>query len=120
MSQNTKWRKQTLTLQTDSNFAQSTINIPPGKRVFAAAATSRTVNQIINLGLDENGSEIEPEMDLSFWKKTNSVKFLDGFKPLDYKGGSTLTIKATATTNLTEPLQIQVVFAILENNSSCN
>ncbi len=117
--QKVKWRKQVLTIEAGSKYDQNTILIPSGKRVVAAAIGSKPKDQIINLGFDENGSEVETEMDLDFWKKNDTGKFLDGFKPLEYTGGSTLTLKLTATTDLTENFQVQVVFGIIDNDTTC-
>ena len=117
--QKVKWRKQVLTIEAGSKYDQNTIQIPPGKRVVAAAIGSRPIDQIVNLGFDENGSEIETEMDLSFWKKNDTGRFLDGFKSLEYTGGTTLTLKLTATTDVDADFQVQVVFGIVESETSC-
>ncbi|GEM_PF-3993592 len=115
-----KWHTQTLTIPVGQTYDQKSITIPKGESVVAAAVASRTKDQIIDLGLKENGNTIETAMDLDFWKRSDGASFVDGFKPLEYKGNSDVTIELTAKSALTEAIQVQVVFGVIQNDSSCS
>ena len=115
-----EWKSAKLTLATGETQVETDIQLEPGERIVAAATTGKPKDQIIDLGLYENGNtQISAPMDLDFWKRSDAGNFLDGFKPLETKGGTTATIRVTAVTGPAANVDIEVVFAIIKEAATC-
>lgn len=113
------WFTLKLQLAAGENNAQAKIDLDKGKRVVTAVAAPNRPNQIVDLELKENGQTIAAAMDLELWKKANAGNFLDGFKPINYKGGTTVTAILRTNTPLAEDLDIEVVFGVIKDDTTC-
>jgi len=113
------WKTLKMALEAGETLAEKDISMEPGVRVVSAAVTGQDKGQIVDLGLFENGQKISDPMDLEFWKRSNAGQYLDGFKPIGYKGGSTLTARLSTLTALAAKLDVEIVFGIIQENTSC-
>lgn len=96
------------------------IQLERGERIVAAATTNRDPGQLVSLALYENGNQVSAPMDIDFWRKSNAGRYLDGFKPLEHRGGATLQLRAVASTAVANTdLDIEVVFGIIKADESC-
>ena len=114
-----EWKTQNITLKAGETRADKDISLEVGERIVVAAAPASKAGKIVNLGLYEGGNEISSPMDLSFWERSNAGQYLDGFKPISFKGGTTITTRLTTTTPLAADLEVQVVFGISKIDTSC-
>ena len=113
------WKTLKLSLKAGDLTAEKNIQLDPGERIVAAATTGKAKDQIIDLGLYENGQQISAPMDLDFWARSNSGNFLDGFKPLETKGGITCTGRVSTAVAPAADVDIEVVFGIIKEDTSC-
>lgn len=116
-----EWKTTRLSLAEGEQVAEKDINVPPGKRVVAAAVTGQAANQLVNMGLFENGNEISTPADLKFWERSNAGLYLDGFRPLSYKGGSNITVRVSSPKPmaLATGLDVEIVFGIISESETC-
>ena len=115
-----KWKSLKLKLKAGDPTAEKEISLEKGVRIVAAAATLKQRSQIVDLALLENGQIISDPMDLDFWKRSNSGQYLDGFKPIEYLGGSSLMARLSTNAPLAEDLEVEVVFGILKDDATCS
>lgn len=113
------WKSLKVTLKAGETLANKDITLDAGERIVVGAAYAGDKNKIVDLELKENGNTISAAMDLDFWKRSNAGHYLDGFKPIEYKGGSTLTAVLLAPTALAADLPVEVVFGIIKDDTTC-
>ena len=113
------WKTLKLTLKAGDLTAEKNIQLDPGERIVAAATTGKAKDQIIDLGLYENGNQISAPMDLDFWTRSNSGNFLDGFKPLETTGGNTCTGRISTANAPAADIDIEIVFGIIKEVATC-
>lgn len=114
------WKTLRVTMPVGETVATGKVSLEKGERILAAATSGDKPGQLVSLGLFENENEVSTPMDLHFWEKSNAGKFLDGFKPLDYTGGGTVEARlSTKTAIATKDLQVEMVFAIIKESTSC-
>ena len=106
----------TLTIPNGDSQDSKTIEIPKGYKVLAAAKANQDLNQIVNLGIYEQGQEINTPMDLSFWRDREIGKnFTDGFVVLNTTGSSEVEVRLNSPFGtVSSDVQVQVVFIILQ------
>lgn len=114
-----EWKTLRTKFAAGETLAEKEIALEKGKRIVAAVATSTAPGKLISLGLFENGNEVSAPMDLDFWKRSNSGHYLDGFKPIEYRGGSTVSARFAATTALAADIEIELVFGIIKEDTTC-
>lgn len=116
----TAYKTLRISFSAGETLAEKDITLDKGERIVAAIATSVEPNQLVNLGLYENGNtEVSAPMDLSFWRKSNAGHYLDGFKPLDYRGGSTISARLSTSAVLAADLDVEIVFGIIKEDPTC-
>lgn len=116
-----KWKTLTVSLPVGQINNEKLITLEKGELIVAAAATNYDPKQIVKLGLYENGNEISTPVSLDFWKRSNAGQYLDGFKPIEYKGGSEVTAKIFTSEPLAgeSDLAVEVVFGIVKEDTTC-
>lgn len=109
-------RTLSITIANGDQTASKTIDLPKGFKVLAAAKVSGNVDQILNLGLFEQGQELNAPMDVSFWRdKEIGEKFYDGFVETETTGASELEARLISPGGaVTADITVQVVFIILQ------
>ncbi|MDT0643695.1 hypothetical protein RM553_12705 [Zunongwangia sp. F363] len=112
------WKTLNVTLPAGQTLAEKEISLDKGTRIVAAATFSGTKDKIVNLELKENGNTVSAAMDLDFWKKSNAGLYLDGFKPIEYKGGSTVKAVLFADTALAADIPVQIAFGIIKEDTT--
>jgi hypothetical protein len=116
----TQWKTIKVKLSAGDTVEEKDINLPSGERIVAAVATRNApAGSIVDLGLYEGGNEVSAPMDLDFWKRSEAGQYLDGFKPLEIKGGQTITARMVTTTALGADVDIELVFGIITKDQSC-
>ncbi len=110
------WKTLNISFAATDSLAEKSITLETGERIFAAVATSIVPTQLIDLGLFENGNEVSAPTALEFWKKSNAGQYLDGFKPIEYKGGSELSVRLSTKVALVTAIDVQVVFGIIKQD----
>lgn len=117
----TLWRTLRMALKSGETFAEKEISLEKGERIVAAVATNQAAGQLVNLGLFENGQEVATPMDLSFWKRSNAGQYLDGFVPINYNGGATVSVRIATAKPLASgsDLEVEVAFAIIQETAAC-
>lgn len=58
-------------------------------------------------------------MNLEFWKRSNSGHYLDGFKPIEFKGGSQITARIVSQAAMATDLDVEIVFGIIKEDTEC-
>ncbi len=107
-----------MTIKSGQTSAEKYVNIDPGKRVFALAVAKPLPDQIVDLGLFENSTEIHPQMDVSVYDgKIGS--FEQRGVQVDYEGGSEITAKASVKNAPTKDIDIEVIFLSLQESQQC-
>lgn len=114
-----EWKTLKVTLKAGETLANKNIDLDSGQRILVAAAYAGDKNKIVDLELQENGQTVSAGMDLDFWKRSNAGDYLDGFKPIEYKGGTTITGVLTTPSALAADLPVEVVFAIVKTDTTC-
>lgn len=121
--ENVEYKTARIVIPGGKNQGTKDIHLVPGLRIVAAATTNRAPGQLVSIGLEETGNRVSVPMDVDFWRRSTGGSYLDGFKPLETRGGAMLTITATGSRNVdaaTETdLEIEVVFAIVKEGSAC-
>ncbi len=108
-----------MTIKAGQTSAEKYANVDPGKRVFALAVAKPAQDQIVDLGLFENSTEIHPQMDVSVYDgKIGS--FEQRGVQVNYNGGSEITARAAIKTAATDDIDIEVIFLSLQENQQCN
>lgn len=117
----TDWKSLRLVYGAGEVLAEKEINLDKGERIVAGIATNFAPGQHVALGLYENGNEISAPMHLDFWRKSNSGHYLDGFKPIEYKGGSQVTVRLFSPAPLAgaDDLEVEIVFGIIKEDTTC-
>ena len=115
------WKTLQLSLVVGQSIGEKDITLEKGERIVCAAISNRTPDELVQLGLYENGNKISDPMNLKFWERSNAGQYLDGFKPIEFKGGSQLTARLTSNVALTgaTDLQVEVVFGIIQDDTTC-
>ena len=115
------WKTLRVAFPVGQDYTEKEISLEKGKRIVAAIATNQDPSQLVNLGLYENGQEISAPMDLDFWRRSNAGQFLDGFKPLGYTGGATISARLSTTRPLATAtdLEVEIVFGIIQEDKTC-
>lgn len=114
------WKRLKCILAVGETVGNAEINLDSGERLLVAATTNRDPGQLVSLGLFENSTEVSAPMDISFWRKSNAGLFLDGFKPVSYKGGATIRMELTTDTAIAgSDLQVEMVFATIKEDTTC-
>lgn len=110
-----------LTIPNGNSTASKTIELPKGVKVVAAAKANQSVDQILNLGLFEQGQEINTPMDISFWRDREiGNDFTDGFVDVNSTGSSEIEAKLISPFgNVTADITVQVVFVIIQEIPQC-
>lgn len=113
------WKTLNISLAAGETIATGEVPLERGERIVAAAETGSEPGQIINLGLYEQNNEVSAPMDLAFWKRSNSGQYLDGFKPIGFKGGTTVEARLTTKTAVAAQVDLQIVFGIIKEDTQC-
>ena len=113
------WKSLKVKLIAGEVLIEEDITLDKGERIVSAIATNREPEQLVSLGLYENGTEISAPMNIAFWKRSNSGHFLDGFKPIEFKGGSQITARVISQTVMAEDLDMEIVFGIIKEDTEC-
>lgn len=114
------WKSLEVNLVAGETVAEGDIHLERGERIVAAASVPVKPGKVVTLGLFENGQLASPSMDLGFWERSNAGHYLDGFKPIEYKGGTTITARLATKVALAADCQVQVVFGIIQEDSTCD
>lgn len=121
----TAWKSLSVGLSVGQTVSEKEITLDRGERIVTAIATNEMPGQIVNLGFYENGNEISVPVDLSFHRKSNAGQYLDGFRPVEFKGGAGVTARLTTLNNAPyasatdKDLEVQVVFGIIKEDDVC-
>ena len=113
------WKSLKVTLSAGQTLANKNISLDVGERIVVGAAYAGDKNKIVDLELQENGQTVSAAMDLDFWKRSNAGNYLDGFKPIEYKGGTAITAVLTAPSALAADIPVEVVFGIIKDDTTC-
>lgn len=113
------WKTLNISLAIGETIATGEVPLEKGERIVAAVETGTDPGQIINLGLYEQNNEVSAPMALPFWKRSNAGQYLDGFKPIGFKGGTTVEARVTTKTAVAEAVDIQIVFGIIKEDTQC-
>lgn len=113
------WKTQEINLVAGETLANKEIHLERGERIVVAIEKSAAPGKIVNLGLYEGGNELSAPMALGFWERSNSGHYLDGFKPIEFKGGTTVTARIFTKAALAEDLAIQIVYGIIQDDTTC-
>lgn len=120
MLEKIEWKSLRMKLAIGAKVAEKEITLEKGKRIVTAVVTNVVPVQLVNLGLYENGNEISAPMNLEFWKRSNSGLYLDGFKPIEFRGGSQISVRIASTVAITDTnLEIEIVFGIIKEDTTC-
>lgn len=116
----TDWKSLRIVLAVGESIAEKDIALEKGERIVSAVAYQEP-GQLVALGLYENGNEISAPMNLDFWKRSNAGQYLDGFKPIEFKGGSGITARLIASAPLAgaKNLEVEIVFGIIKEDITC-
>ncbi|WP_271770445.1 hypothetical protein [Aquimarina algiphila] len=106
----------TVTLPVGDTQASKNIELPSGMQIVAAAKPSTTPGKVLNLGLFEQGQEINTPIDVSFWRDREiGNHFIDGFVPVNSNGSSEVEARLIAPDGaLAAAITVQVVFVIVQ------
>lgn len=116
----TQWKTIRLSLAVGETLAEKEITLDKGKRIVSAVAKNRETAELVSIGLFENGNEVSTPMNLEFWERSNSGQYLDGFKPIEYNGGSQISVRLSANAPITvAALEIEVAFGIIKDDTTC-
>ena len=113
------WKTLNISMLTGETIANKEIHLELGERIVAAVETGTDPGQIINLGLYEQNNEVSAPMALPFWKRSNAGQYLDGFKPIGFKGGSSVDVRLMTKSPLANPVEVQIVFGIIKEDTVC-
>ena len=113
------WKSADVIMKAGAILAETDIHLEKGERILAAAHSVDKPGKIVNLGLFEGAQEISAPMAIPFWERSNAGLFLDGFKPLAFTGGGTVTVRLSTKVALASDVQVQVVFGIIQTDTSC-
>ena len=113
------WKTLNISLVVGETTTTGEVPLERGERIVAAVETGSEPGQIINLGLYEQNNEVSVPMDLGFWKRSNSGQYLDGFKPIGFKGGTTVEVRLTTKTPVPAAVDVQIVFGIIKEDTVC-
>jgi hypothetical protein len=110
------WKTLNISFGVGEVLAEKDISLEKGERIVAAIATSIVPTQLVDLGLFENGNEVSVPSATEFWKRSDSGQYLDGFKPIEYRGGSTISARLTTKVALVDAVDVQIVFGIIKSD----
>lgn len=113
------WKTLNISLVPGETIANKEIHLELGERIVAAVETGSEPGQIINLGLYEQNNEVSAPMALPFWKRSNAGQYLDGFKPISFKGGSSVDVRLSTKSPIANAVEIQIVFGIIKEDTTC-
>lgn len=111
-----------VTLPAASQSAEKGTKIPSGKIIaIGTVVKNNSDDEIIDLSLLDNNNEILSPCDVTFSTKTNGGRWIDSMRPVNLDGGREVDAKLYAyTSSRSTDIQVQVLFAILEDKSeSC-
>ncbi|GAA4274967.1 hypothetical protein U6A24_12645 [Aquimarina gracilis] len=113
-----KYLFKTLTLDLPAGNTQvsKTIELPKGAMIAAAAKVKGDPNKFLNLGLFEQGQEINTPIDISFWRDREiGNHMIDGFVPVNSDGSSEIEARLiTPNGALTSAVNVQIVFVVAQ------
>ncbi|WP_281990517.1 hypothetical protein [Aquimarina aggregata] len=106
-----------VTLPANDTQASKTIELPKGLSIAAAAKPNRALDKILNLGLYEQGQEINTPIDINFWRDREiGNHMIDGFVPVNSDGSSELEAKIIAPNgSFTSAITVQIVFVVKQD-----
>lgn len=105
-----------MTIPAGQTSAEKGINVDPGERVFVLGTSKPSRNQLVAVGLFENGTEIHPKMDISHYDGGIGTFEQRGLM-LAYRGGSMITVKADLKQAETDDTQVEIVFLTYKNQN---
>ncbi|WP_271765943.1 hypothetical protein [Aquimarina algiphila] len=107
----------TVTLPVGDTHANKNIELPSGIQIVAAAKPNTTPDKFLNLGLFEQGQEINTPIDVRFWRDREiGNHMIDGFVPVNTKGSSEVEVRLIAPNGvLSTAITVQVVFVIVQH-----
>lgn len=110
-----KYERVKLALAEGDTSAEAEIHIPKGARVMVGAKASSQPGSILDVSLEENGSEIHPPMAVE-WYDGGIGSFEQRALELAYQGGSQLTVKLSTSTAIAagKEVEVEIVFQILK------
>lgn len=116
----TQWKTLKLSLAVGEEQTAKDIMLEKGKRIVSAVAKNRETAELVSLGLFEANQEVSTPMNLSFWERSNSGQYLDGFKPIEYTGGSEISVRMAANAPITvAALEVEIAFGIIKDEITC-
>jgi len=110
------FRTLTLNLKSGETQASKTIELPKGEQISAAAKLRGSLNKNVNLGLFEQGQEINTPIDVDFWRDREiGGHMIDGFVPVNSNGNSEIEARLiTPNGSLDNDISVQVVFVVAQ------
>jgi len=112
-----QFRTLSVTLPQGDTQASKTIELPKGLSIVAAAKPNTALNKILNLGLYEQGQEINTPIDINFWRDREiGSHMIDGFVPVNSDGSSEIEAKIIAPNGaFNTAVTVQIVFVIVQD-----
>ncbi len=103
-------RTATLTIAVGNTAGKATIDdIPRGSQFFVGAIAKPAPDQLVRLGIWENGQRLQDAIDIS-WYDGKQGSFSQRALELDYGGGTKLEFQANTDTAIAgSDLQIEIV-----------
>ncbi len=110
------FRTLSVTIKAGETVGKNSIDLPKGEKIVAAAKSPTSLSRLLNLGLFEQGQEINTPMDVNFWRDREIGNHLiDGFVPVNSDGSSEIEAHLiTPNGPLSADVTIQVVFVIVQ------
>ncbi|NJW53545.1 hypothetical protein [Salinimicrobium oceani] len=115
------WKTLRVVLPVGETNANKDLFLDKGERIVTAVAVNQDPGQLVSLGLFEGNQEVSTPMNVDFWKRSNAGQYLDGFKPIEFTGGSTITARITTSKALATAtdLEVEIVFGIIQEDKQC-
>jgi len=113
------WKTLNISMAAGETIATGEVPLEKGERIVVAIETGSEPGQVINLGLYEQNNEVSAPMALGFWKRSNAGQYLDGFKPIGFRGGTTVEARLTTKNPVAAALDVQIAFGIIKEDTVC-
>ncbi len=106
-----------VTLPQGDTQASKRIQLPKGLSISAAAKPNIQLDKILNIGLYEQGQEINTPIDINFWRDREiGNHMIDGFVPVNSDGSSEIEAKLIAPNGpFNSAITVQIVFVIVQD-----
>lgn len=95
-------------------FQSNDIKLPPGTCVAIAAFYSGDApsDKFIQIGVYDDGVEIQEPTHVESWRKSAAGTYLSGFRPFSFQCDRNVHIKATSDEALAADFKFQMMFII--------